>query len=151
VGYAVCETVCIPTVGYVSMQLPAEGNALAVPDYRAQVLDAMARVPTRDAEAAGIVMDPPRLDRMPDGSEVLHLSFISGTSFNDPHVIVEGPKGVTFGATVILLRNSRRQLEATVPVDLSEDAKDPLGAGVIVTLTGGRRPVEFLLGPVVDE
>jgi len=150
-GYAVCETVCIPAVGFVSMWLPETLAEVAVPDFRAQVVDALARVPTPDAGAAGIAMEPPRIERLPDGSEILRLAFTSESAFNNPHVIVEGAQGVTFGASVILLREQRRRLDATVPVDLEDETPSPLSRSATVTLTGGRRPVEFLIGPVVDE
>jgi suppressor for copper-sensitivity B len=146
VGYAVCETICIPAVGYVSINLPArEAAGDAAPSYREAILDAEAEVPVHGLAAAGLEMDPPYLEQFTDGSFALQLAFTSRTAFNDPHVIVEGPKGTSFGASVILLRENRRRLQAAVPVDWDPNAPAPLGEAVIVTVIGGRVPVEFPL------
>jgi len=151
VGYAVCETICIPTLGFVAMSLPAGDAAWeARPRYRDAILDAQEQVPVWGLEAAQLDLDPPWLEQLDDGSYVLRLRFHSRTGFTSPQVIVEGPKGTTFGASVILLRQNRRRLDATIPIDWDDTVDAPLGEAVMVTVTGARVPVEFSLGAVLE-
>lgn len=152
VGYAVCETICIPAVGFVAMNLPeADQAAIAEPRYRDAILDAEARVPVQGLAAAGLELDPPYLEETEDGSFVLRLTFHARNAFNNPHVIVEGPKGASFGSSVILLRENRRRLDATVPVDWDIHSAAPLGEAVLVTVIGGRVPVEFSLSTMLED
>jgi len=151
VGYAVCETICIPTLGFVAMNLPGGDAAQdANPRYRNAILDAEAQVPVWGLEAARLELDPPLLDELDDGSFVLRLRFRSRTGFTDPQVIVEGPKGTSFGASVILLRQNRRRLDATIPIDWDDTVTAPLGEAVMVTVIGARVPVEFSLGAIIE-
>lgn len=67
IGYAVCENVCIPTLGFVAMTLPPrQGAADARPEFAWAVEDALSRVPTRDLELAGIEISPARLVHAPN-------------------------------------------------------------------------------------
>jgi DsbC/DsbD-like thiol-disulfide interchange protein len=145
-GYAVCETVCIPTLGFVSMALPPPERATTAPAGNREDLEhALALVPVWGLAAAGVELTSARLNQIAEGGRVLILSFRAEGGFNDPQVIVEGPKGLSFGASVILLREGRHWLEAAVPIERAADGTQPIGRGVMVTLMGARVPVEFPL------
>ncbi len=150
VGYAVCEAVCIPALGFLSLRLPEEETASqAELAYRDWIHGALARVPVRDLESAGLTPPPAELARLEDGSHVLRLSLQSETAFDEPYLIVEGPKGVTFGRPALTLSGGSHLLDAIIPVARDEGAAAPIGEAVVVTLIGGVLPAEFTLDAIV--
>ncbi len=146
IGYAVCETVCIPTLGFVSMVLPErEVAAEARPENTWAINAALARVPTHDLAAAGIEIDAARLVLSANAPRVLRISITSQTPFDDPHVILEGPKGTYFGTPKLRLDATGRHLEALIAVRRGANAATPFGRGLLLTLTGGSMAVEHSL------
>jgi len=150
VGYAVCEDVCTPAIGYVSLRLPGPNYATDYElAYRGWISTALAQVPTRDLNAAGIGIEPVRLELLEQGGRALRLSFISQSQFESPQLILEGPKGMRFGAPELVLSGDGHRLEALVPFERSESSDAPMGTAIVATLSGGARPVEFPLEAII--
>jgi|GEM_PF-447219 len=151
VGYAVCETVCIPVLGFVSLALPVGPSAeIGDPVFSDMLQEALVRVPTRDLQSVGIEVEPAQLHQLEDGAMALRLTLRSQTTFEQPHLIVEGPKGTRFGSPELELLNNGRELIATIPIDRDELAVAPVGVAVVVTLIDeGGMAIEFPVGAIV--
>ena len=142
IGYAVCEHVCIPVLGFLAMSLPERERAPRVrPEFAWAVADALSRVPTTDVEAAGIDISPALLVRSLSAPRALRISISSETPFEDPRVILEGPKGLRFGRPKLVLDSTGRHLEAIVSVSRHGDDEVPFGYGLKITVTGGAMAV----------
>ena len=145
-GYAVCESVCIPVLGFLAMNLPeGERAARARPEFTWTFEDAMSRVPTWDIEAAGIEISAARLVRTAGTQRALRISLSSQTPFDDPHVILEGPKDLRFGTPKLMLDSTGRHLEALISVRRREGEEAAIGHGFKITVTGGAMPVQHSL------
>lgn len=150
VGYAICEEVCIPIVGFVSLHLPGgEDAAHHVLTYREWIEGALAQSPTGDLAAAGLEADPALLIWDDESGHALHMRFQSETAFVAPHVIVEGPKGTSFGRPQLSLSDEGRALDALVPIEREVGAASPMGTALVATVLGGAAPVELTLDPVI--
>lgn len=150
IGYAVCETVCIPTLGFVAMTLPADDESAPPRNFVRHISEALDRVPAGDLAAAGLEVGQPRLEPRQDGRR-LAFSVTSDHHLRDPLVILEGPKGMRFGRPELRLTRRGRHLEVSVPFDREADSVVPLGAAIAVTFAGGRMPATFTLGPIVAQ
>jgi suppressor for copper-sensitivity B len=151
VGYAVCETVCIPVLGFVSLPLPSGPSAaIGDPALSEMLQEALARVPTRDLHLAGIEVEPARLLQLEGGAMALRLTLRSQLALERPHLIIEGPKGTRFGGPDLELLANGHELIATIPIERDEHAVAPVGAAVIVTLINeGGMAAEFPLEVIV--
>ncbi len=150
VEYAVCETVCIPATGFVSLTLPPQDEEPAPnPEYEYLVQEALSLVPTTDLDGVGIWVEPTPLVRLRNQSRTLRITAWSETAWHDPRVIVEGPKGIFFGQAKLALDPTSRQLVALVPLIQTPSAEGVLGPGFRVTIIGGSRSVDTPLDIVL--
>ncbi len=145
-GYAICETVCIPTLGFLAMSLPPREEASeARPEFVWAVEDALSRVPTRDLSEAGLEISPALLVRSPGAQRALRIHISSDMPLEAPRVILEGPKDVRFGTPKLVLDSTRRHLEALVSVHRTTEDSTPFGHGLWITVTSGDLAVEQAL------
>ncbi len=150
IGYAVCETVCIPATGFVSILLPPVAEVSEPnPEYSYLVREALALVPTTDIESVGIEVAPALLVRQQGQTRVLRITAWSQSAWHDPRVIVEGPKGLHFGSPKIVLDPTSRHLVALVSVTVTELAEGEPGQGIRATITGGLETIDVPLAVTV--
>ena len=149
IGYAVCEDVCIPTLGFLELSLPPGPAAMHAPYlFRHKIDDALSAVPTRDLQAAGYRFETPELEQGDDGKWALSLQVSSLVPFEDPFIIVEGPDGVRFDRAVYELDESGQILATWMPLVRDRHVEAFEDFDLRITVVGGQEPAEASL-PVI--
>jgi suppressor for copper-sensitivity B len=133
VDYLVCEEICIPHTVQVSLELPAgpqtpAREAFLIERFRSQV----------PSDSSGLSLESARLV-----GESLEVKLGSALPLSDPDVLVEAPRGWSFGAPAKALAPDGRAATLTLPVIEGKRPDAPLaGTPVTLTLTDVNRGLE---------
>ena len=142
--YMVCEEICIPVEGQLSLHLPAgeaspSPNGYAIERWRA-------RVPG-NGEDVGLAVSGGKLEGTVDRPRLI-VEASSLIPFAAPDLIVEGPAGYLFRKPEIALGPDGKSAAIAVPIILGPQVNRPLeGEAVHLTLVDKTRAMETSLVP----
>ncbi|MGB8275208.1 MAG: protein-disulfide reductase DsbD domain-containing protein [Alphaproteobacteria bacterium] len=137
VDYLVCQEICVPATGRLTLALTAgEPRSTAF----AGLIDQYVALIPGDGGTAGLAIDGARAA----GSEqarALRLDVRSATPLVSPDAYVEGPGEFRFGFPATRLSPDRTRAVLTVPVSVS-GATELVGESLMVTLVDGGRAAQ---------
>ena len=137
--YLICEEICIPHSGELTLDLPAgeSGSAretLLIEQFRS-------RVPG-DGSAAGLAIERASLLAANDDTS-LEVAARSERPFEAPDLLVEGPPGFSFGKPEVVLADEGRSAVLRLAALAGPAAEGVIeGKQLTLTLTDGRRGLE---------
>ncbi|HEV7305006.1 protein-disulfide reductase DsbD domain-containing protein [Ensifer sp.] len=133
----ICEDICIPVQGELTLALKQDG--FDNPLDGARIDDAVAALP--EAPSGDFAVTASRYDA---GSSLLHLSLRLPAGKDRPELFLAGPSGLTFGKPE-LSPDRGAELEATVPVKLTGKDRELKGKPIVLTVRAQNRSMETTL------
>lgn len=137
--YLICEEICIPHDGSLTLDLPAgptQGSRHAFP------IDRFASLVPGDGSSVGLAVQDSSLLRRGD-TPVLRVVATSTSAFDQPDVMVEGPPGYSYGKPEVTLSEDGLRATLELPTARSPRAEGVLeGKRLTLTVTDGNRGLE---------
>lgn len=138
-NYLVCEEICIPHTGVITLNLPA---GPAQPAMQAFLIDEADALVPRNGSLVGLSVDRAVLGGSLD-KPALRVTARSDGPFMSPDLLVEGPQGYGFGKPEVTLSDDRQQARLVVPISRSSIAEGVIeGKRLTLTITDGQRGME---------
>ena len=137
--YLICEEICIPHDGSLTLELPAGPERGS---RHAFLIDRFASLVPGDGSAVGLGLRESALLR---GGEMPSLRVVatSAAPFDKPDVLVEGPPGFSFGKPEVALSDDGRTATFAVAAARGPRAEGVLeGKRLTLTVTDGKRGLE---------
>ncbi|HJT11585.1 MAG TPA: protein-disulfide reductase DsbD domain-containing protein [Dongiaceae bacterium] len=141
IRYLVCEQVCIPQDGDLTLDLP-QGDA--TPTSYAPLVNRFASLVPKSGERLGWSMERVALDRQ---DQLVVDARSTGEVFNAPDVIVEGAPHFYFGPPKVELSVDRRTARLYVPVERLGKGGELPESDLVLTLFDGDRGMEAIARP----
>ena len=142
IRYLICEEICIPYDGKLSLDLPAgpqtpSRDAFLIEQYRSQV--------PGDGSRVGLELVQANLVARAAEPE-LQLVARSTIPFDAPDVLVEGPPGFLFGVPTVQLDDDKTEARFRVATSRNSLAEGELeGKQLTLTVIDGKRGLESVL------
>lgn len=148
VSYLVCKEVCIPGEAALALDLPA---GPAQPSADLQTIDRFAAQVPDDGSAHGLTLESVAVGGSAE-RPTLEVTARADFPFQEPDVLVEGPRDFYFAAPQVRLSDGGRRAVLSLPVTAEPDAPPLAETRITLTLVdaspgGGRRGLEATLTP----
>jgi suppressor for copper-sensitivity B len=142
IRYLVCEQICVPQDGDLTLDLP-QGDA--TPSSYAPLVNRFASLVPKSGERLGWSVERVAVDQQ---SQLVVDAKSTGEVFNAPDVVIEGAPQFYFGPPKVELSVDRQTARLYVPLERLGKGGELPDSDLILTLFDGDRGMELITRPV---
>lgn len=143
IDYLTCSDICVPEQATVSLDLPGSDGGITRHAFDINKFETL--VP-KDGAAQGLTIERPAVTNDAKPALLVKARSVSGFTFHDPDMYIEGPERLSFGKPIVTLENGGQDALFEIPVyapkreDIQLVSRD-----ITLTLVDGGRTAEASL------